>query len=250
MNSPLWKTITLSSGGAGVTPAPEPLVRTTRVGRVPGDWNGWYCRRMRLLARPLVSLFPLGERGDSRLRARRGFVSIGSEDALMEGGVAATADASGAGLRVASRWAAAALGGRPGPGVELVRGVRRDPEDPPSASPFVAGLFLPDAAAELFLLVDLLLVTCRAALTVEASAVAAALVECFSDAFLSCCTESEWFWTSSGVGPSLQPLVAGSMVQPGIQAVHFEHQRSLSEAAQRCRRIGDNLATLRCVGHV
>lgn len=151
-------------------------MRSTIVGSTPGDWKGWYCSRIRLLARPdpppPVSDEEPGDRGLSRLRALRGggvvsasFVAAGGEllvGAALSTVLGAAAVAEAPRLPEVSRGGGFA-GARPavaeaplvGPGAQL-REVRRLPAEGVVASEFPtaagaaadAALFPADAAAD------------------------------------------------------------------------------------------------------
>lgn len=159
------------------------MVRSTIVGSIPGDWNGWYCSRILLLARPeapppAVSDEEPGDRGLSRLRARRvgGVVSASLVDAgggLLAGGALSTGVLGAAPRRLEDSRGGGFAGTLPaeleapaeGPGAQL-RGVRRLPVEGAAASELLTAaaavadeaLFPVDAAADAALLfVDALL---------------------------------------------------------------------------------------------
>lgn len=220
---------------------------------------------MRLLARPdpPVSDDEPGERGLSRLRALRGggvdsasFAATGEELeaaalSMLGAALAPVTAADPAAVAPPPRLAEDSRGGglagvRPpaaaGPGAQL-RGVRRLPAaEVASTLPAVtiaavgAALLAVDATeddAPLFVDALLFMLAWRAAREVTAgvSWVTAAFPECFSGDFFSCCcVPSEWFWTRSGVGPSLQPFVAGSMLSwlqlPLTALTHFRRSDS------------------------
>lgn len=153
------------------------MVRSTIVGSIPGDWNGWYCSRILLLARPeapppAVSDEEPGDRGLSRLRARRvgGVVSASLVDAgggLLAGGALSTGVLGAAPRRLEDSRGGGFAGTLPAvleapaeePGAQL-RGVRRLPVEGAAASELLTAaaavadeaLFPVDAAADAALL--------------------------------------------------------------------------------------------------
>lgn len=158
------------------------------MGSVPGDWKGWYCRRILLLARPEpgVSDEEPGDRGLSRLRALRAGGVVSASFAALSASFAALSasfPAAGGELLVGAALSAVLgaaaprlpegsrgggfAGTRPavpeapvvGPGAQL-RGVRRLPAEGVVASEFPtaaavaadAALFPAEAAADAVLL--------------------------------------------------------------------------------------------------
>lgn len=155
-------------------------------------------------------------------------------------------DSRGGGLAGVRPPAAVGLGAQ-------LRGVRRLPAaGVASALPAVTGiaadaaLLAVDAAeddAPLFVDALLFILAWRAArgVTAGVSWVTAALPACFSGDFFSCCcVPSEWFWTRSAVGPSLQPFVAGSILSwlqlPLTAPTHFRCADSKRCGVQRPTR--------------